>query len=326
MQLHADQPGQIRQYLFEQDFLADGERIIDTTKAGEGNMNVTVLVTTDRRRFVLKQSRPFVAKFPDIPAPIERIDVEYSYLNATNNEPKLAKVNPAILHYDRERYTLVLEYIEGARDMVFVYEEGAQFSAAGLRKLLSYLSTLHRINVPDFPANTELLALNHAHIFDLPFRPDNGFPLDDLFPALGGVARPFQRDDALRDKVKVLGERYLRGGRQLVHGDFYPGSFMQRGEEIFVIDGEFAHRGSPEFDLGVLMAHLLLAKAEPERLAQLDTDYNKPPTFDARLTREFCYVEVIRRLIGIAQLPLSLSLPERQSLLEQARLGLVQPA
>ena len=109
----------------------------------------------------------------------------------------------------------------------------------------------------------------------------------------------------------------------MIHGDFYPGSFMSRGAEVFVIDGEFAHRGLPEFDLGVLMAHLLLARAEPELLAEIDRAYERPVRFEPKLVRQFCYVEVIRRLIGIAQLPLTLSLDERVALLEQARIGLL---
>ena len=323
MQLTKDQPAATQSYLKAQGLLQPEETLAGTTKAGEGNMNVTLLVTTNQRRFILKQARPYVAKFPDIPAPIERIDVEHRYLQATNDDPALAYHHPKVLHYDKANHTLLLEYLAEARDATYVYNKDGDFTKAQLRELLRYLSALHRLSVSDFPPNRELRQLNHAHIFDLPFRPDNGFPLDDLFPALAGVARPYQNDDALRNKVKQLGERYLADGRQLIHGDFYPGSFMTRGEEVFVIDGEFAHRGLPEFDLGVLMAHLLLAKSEPERLAQLDKDYAKPATFDAKLTRQFCYVEVMRRLIGIAQLPLDLTLPERQSLLEQARLGLL---
>lgn len=323
MQLLPDQTGQVRRYLTEQEFLKPGEHVITTTKAGEGNMNVTILVTTDQRRFILKQSRAWVAKFPDIPAPIERIGVEENYLRTTNEDPLLAAHNPRVLHYDAPNYTLILEYIDDAEDMIFVYTEHRDFTAGSLKVLLEYLSVLHRINTSDFPRNEELKSLNHAHIFDLPFKEDNGFPLDDLFPGLAAVAAPFQRDLPLRQKVAELGRRYLAQGRQLIHGDFYPGSFMQQGERVFIIDGEFAHRGLPEFDLGVLMAHLLLSKADETLLGEIDKVYLKPATFDARLAREFCYVEVIRRLIGIAQLPLSLSLAERKSLLEQARLGLL---
>ena len=285
-------------------------------------MNVTILVVTDRRRFVVKQSRSFVARFPTLPAPIDRIDVEYRYLLVAGDDPALAPHHPTVLDYDKANHTLILEYLEAAEDMTFVYDQDRSISRAQLRELLAYLSALHRLNVSDFPENSELRALNAAHIFELPFDPENGFPLDDFLPGLANVAAVYQYDKALRAKAAALGGRYRAAGRQLIHGDFYPGSFMRRRGRVFVIDGEFAHRGSPEFDLGVLMAHLLLSEAEPELLAEIDRSYQKPPTFNAKLAREFCYVEVIRRLIGVAQLPLSLTLAQRKSLLEQARIGL----
>ncbi|OAV43469.1 phosphotransferase [Lewinella sp. 4G2] len=322
IELQADTPTGIAGYLRERQFLRTGETLMSVTKAGEGNMNVTLLVTTSERQFVLKQSRPYVAKYPSIPAPIARIDVEYQYLSAAAEDPELAGHHPAVLDYDAANYTLLLEYLEGAEDMIYVYEEGRSISRTQLRSLLNYLSVLHRVNVKDFPANEELKALNAAHIFELPFNPDNGFPLDDFLPGLANVAAVYQYDKKLRAKALELGAQYRAAGRQLIHGDFYPGSFMRRKGEVFVIDGEFAHRGAPEFDLGVLMAHLLLSEAEPELLTEIDRSYRKPPGFNAKLAREFCYVEVIRRIIGIAQLPLSLTLGQRKSLLEQARIGL----
>ncbi|MEO0733856.1 MAG: phosphotransferase, partial [Bacteroidota bacterium] len=128
----------------------------------------------------------------------------------------------------------------------------------------------------------------------------------------------------LRAVAAELGHTYLgTRGRALIHGDFYPGSMLNKHGHLYVIDGEFAFRGFPEFDLGVLLAHLMLAKAPAEQLQMLDTNYEKGPDFDAGLVRRFAYVEIIRRLIGIAQLPLSLTLEERKGLLEQARRGLI---
>jgi 5-methylthioribose kinase len=91
---------------------------------------------------------------------------------------------------------------------------------------------------------------------------------------------------------------------------------------LYVIDGEFAHHGLPEFDLGVLTAHLHMAGTPPEQIEESLTYYDKPPGFDTNLANQFCQVEIIRRIIGIAQLPLSLSLEERQKLLSNARAAL----
>ena len=310
-------------YLKEQAFLADGEYVTGVTSAGPGNMNVTLRITTDRRSFVLKQSRPWVAKYPDLAAPVERILVEDAFSEAVSADPYLAAKMPRVLGRDATNFVLLLQDLGPASDLSSLYADGRLLSAEMLADLLRFASLAHRRSPAGFPPNTELRTLNHAHVFDLPFRPDNGFPLNEFLPDLAGVARPFQHDEALRVAASALGEQYLAPGDCLIHGDFYPGSFLGAAGGVFVIDAEFAHLGKPEFDLGVLMAHLLLARCPEQRLHQLDADYVKPPGFSPDLARRFCYVEIIRRLIGIAQLPLSLSLEERRQLLDRARAGLI---
>lgn len=310
-------------YLSQIGFLRPGERVRTVRPAGEGNMNATLLVTTDQRRFVLKQSRPWVAKFPDVAAPVGRIHAEAAYLRHAADNHYLAVHSPRVLHEDAANYVLLIEYLAEARDAAAWYAGGTDVNDGQLRALLQYLSTLHAHAPTQFPANRELRALNHAHVFDLPFRADNGFDLDAAHPGLAAVAAPYQRDEALRAEALRLGRVYLERGTSLIHGDFYPGSFLLRGERVFVIDGEFACLGRPEFDVGVLMAHMVLSKCPPERFRLIDRDYQKPPGFSVSLSRSFCYVETIRRLIGLAQLPLDLTLKERGGLLKLAREGLL---
>lgn len=319
--LTAEAPQQLVAYLREENVWSEDEELHTVSKAGEGNMNVTLRVKTSRRTFILKQSRPWVAKFPDIPAPVERIATEYAYLEATEKDPELAARAPQVLHYDASGFVLLLEYLDGAEDMSYLYDSGREVPEVLLYQLGEYLTALHQPVSSYFPVNLELRKLNHAHIFDLPFRPDNGFPLDDMLPGLATVARPYQEDTALRDAALMLGETYLANGPTLVHGDFYPGSFMSRGDQLFVIDGEFAHPGRAEFDLGVLLAHLRMAGRDAAKVLE---KYSPPAGYDQELAARFEGVEILRRLIGIAQLPLALSLNERAKLLEIARKLLLQ--
>lgn len=318
-----DEPVRVGEYLSELGYLIPGEEVDSVTLAGAGNMNVTLRVVTGRRQFILKQSRPWVAKFPELAAPVERILVERSFYHATAGAAFLPTRMPELLRADPDNYVLLLEDLGRAADLSSIYTERTQMSRRQLATLLRFAGELHAIEPTEFPPNRALKELNHAHIFDLPLRPDNGFPLDALHPGLAAAARPYQHDNRLRKVVAELGQRYLTTDRRLIHGDFYPGSFLDTAAGVYVIDTEFAHLGQPEFDIGVLMAHLLMARSSEERILQLDTDYAKPPGFDAALSRQFCYVEIIRRLIGIAQLPLTLTLDERQRLLERARAGLL---
>ncbi|MCE2776841.1 MAG: hypothetical protein LW824_04245 [Algoriphagus sp.] len=73
----------------------------------------------------------------------------------------------------------------------------------------------------------------------------------------------------------------------------------------------------PEFDLGVFLAHLDLSAQAEDLSAQVQKDYNLP--VDWSLVQQYRGVEILRRLIGIAQLPVSLSLDAKKTLLERAR-------
>ena len=321
--LSADDHTGMEDYLREQEFLIPGEEVIALMPAGEGNMNVTLRVLTSRRRIIVKQSRPWVARFPDLKAPIARILVERQFYQAVARNRYLSGHMPELLRSDAKNFVLILEDLGPVSDLSNVYSRGTSLGRKQLKTLLHYAGELHTQRPTGFPDNRALKQLNHAHIFDLPFRPDNGFPLEAIHPGLAAVALPYQHDRVLRREITRLGRIYLAQGDHLIHGDYHPGSFVQVDDRIFVIDTEFAHLGRPEFDIGVLMGHLLMTKATEGRIQQIDLDYRKPPGFDVALTRKFCYVEIMRRIIGIAQLPLSLSLDERKHLLERARVGLL---
>ncbi len=310
-------------YLRERGYLIPGESVAAVMKAGEGNMNLALRVVTTRRRFILKQSRPWVAKFPELDAPVERLLVERDFQQAIHGDHFLTAHMPEMIKADPDNFVLLLEDLGPVGDMSTIYGQTTSISRSQLTTLLTFAGKLHALRPAVFPANTDLKALNHAHIFDLPLRSDNGFPLEAIYPGLAAVARPYRHDPTLQAAVEALGQVYLAGGDTLIHGDFYPGSFLEAEDGVYVIDAEFAHLGRPEFDLGVLMAHLLLSRASEKRILQIDQDYVKPPGFDVALTRKFCYVEIIRRLIGIAQLPVSLTLEERSRLLARARAGLI---
>ena len=323
--LTAGDEATMQRYLRQLGFLRPRETVRNVSSAGEGNMNVTLRVFTNRRHFIVKQSRPWVAKFPDLTAPVERILVERDFLRHTQQRPATARASPQIRKADGENFVLIIEDLGQAADLTTLYAAGVQLADSELTTLLEYAGTLHRLEVePDYPRNRGLRELNHAHIFELPFRADNGFPLDALHPGLARVAQPLREDERLARRARELGALYLADNSDtLIHGDFYPGSFLRVSGRLYVIDGEFSHRGRPEFDLGVLLGHLLLAGAPERQLHLLDTAYRRPPGFDGGLVRQFAYVEVIRRIIGIAQLPLAISLDERQALLESARAGLL---
>lgn len=312
--LTAATPERTRAYLAEQQLLQADEEIVEISPAGEGNMNLVLRIATNQRNFILKQSRPWVARFPDIAAPVARIATEQAYFTTTANTPALAAHHPAVLHYDAANYILLLTALEATQDMRYIYRAIRPLTMSAINQLADYLSTLHTLPVAGFPANQPLRQLNHDHIFVLPFQAENAQTVD-------AIGQPFCQDEALRQAAAALGQIYLQDGPHLVHGDFHPGSFLQRDGEVFVIDGEFAHPGRAEFDAGVMAAHLQLADLPWTEF--LYRRYRKPADFDHLLVHRFRAVEILRRLLGVARVPIALSESARRELLVSAREMLV---
>lgn len=82
-------------YLRAQGWLADGEAPVSVQRAGEGNMNLALRLTTDRRGLIVKQGRPWVEKYPDIPAPEDRTLVEAEWYALAGEVDELAAARPS---------------------------------------------------------------------------------------------------------------------------------------------------------------------------------------------------------------------------------------
>ena len=86
----------LQDFLAGQGWLQEGERVLDAERAGEGNMNRTLRARTDRRTLILKQSCNYCAKFPEIPAPIERIETEVEFYRVAARSTELAARMPKV--------------------------------------------------------------------------------------------------------------------------------------------------------------------------------------------------------------------------------------
>ncbi len=327
--------GTLAAYLAQHGGLAAGESLLAAEKAGEGNMNCTVRVFTSARTFIVKQSRPWLEKYPQIAGPFDRTLIEGRFYQLITPHTPVASRMPRLLWTDDDARTLALEDLGRASDFFPLYVGGMTLDDATLAALLAYLSALHRVAPP--PAgragfvNADMRALNHEHIFALPLRVENGLPLDDYTrtPGLSAVAASLKSDAAYCRAVTELGERYLHGaGDSLLHGDFFPGSFLQTERGVRVIDPEFCFFGDAEFDVGVLTAHLLLAGEPAARAEGVNTSYEPRPDgrYSRELVRQHAGVEIMRRLIGVAQIPtLAADLARKSELLALSRRLVLEP-
>ena len=324
MNLKIDTPAkQIADYLVSINLLEKIPGICSTEKPGEGNMNLVLRFKCDEKSLILKQSKPFVNKYPDIPAPEERIHTEAQYFKYANNITAIKKDMPNVLFYDPANHLMVMEDLGEGSDFLYLYKKGSQLKNKELEFLSTHLCHLHQFNwmeneINNFPKNQKLRELNHQHIFVLPFLKKNGFDLDGIQDGLKDLSIKYTSDDFLKKEAKKLGDIYLSNGSNLIHGDYYPGSWIRTDNGIKIIDPEFGFMGCREFDLGVFTAHLIMCGHTLNTITDIFTlHYKINGNYDMKLVRNFAVIEVFRRIIGIAQLPLELSVEEKSDLLER---------
>lgn len=334
--LDAGDPGGLAAYLTAAGRLRGGVAVLGVERAGEGVMNCTVRVRTSEGTFILKQSRPWAEKYPGVAAPFDRALVEARFYRLVASSPTVAGRMPRLLWSDEEARLLALEDLGAASDFFPLYTGRATLDDATLYGLVDYLSALGPLAPADAAAreglaNDAMRALNHEHLFALPLRANNGLDLDAYTgtPGLAAAAAALREDAAYAAAVAALGERYRTGrGGSLVHGDFYPGSFLQTAAGVKVIDPEFGFCGDAEFDLGVFAAHLLLAGEAPERAETVLAAYRPAAGagYSPALARRYAGVEIMRRLLGVAQIPgLRADLARKTALLERSRRLVLEP-
>ena len=294
-------------------------------RAGAGNMNLTLRVAFDDRSLILKQGRPWVEKYDHIAAPWERTVVEGAFYRTVGHVEAIARRMPTLLDFDAHNHILALEDLGAAGDCTSIYAD-RRMDDADLDALLEWLAALGQVPVPeddDF-SNREMRALNHEHIFRFPLAAENGLDLDAITPGLGAAAEALKRESDYRDRVAGLGTAYLSDAEPLVHGDYFPGSWVRTPHGIRIIDPEFCFRGVREFDYGVMLAHFALARtgvAPADRVLAAARDEG----LDERLLFGLAGTEIMRRLIGVAQLPLPYGLDEKRRLLDLSRSMVLSP-
>ena len=329
MDLATTTPSAITTYLRDRGWIAGDTRVLALTEAGAGNMNIVrrVRLTThgdEEATLILKQAPPFVARFPHLPAPPERAAVEAAFYRTVAGSAPVAALVPGLHGHDAGAQVLALEDLGNAEDYSRWYRDQPTRAEAKpvVDRLTKWLSQLHQLPVTASAfENRSMRNLNHAHIFDIPYRADSGVALT---PALQGERERLAQSPAVRAALARLGAVYLapatRGDQgSLLHGDFYPGSWLPRASgALGVLDVEFSFAGAPEFDLGVFIAHLEFCGLG----ALTDTvlsEYQHQRSCNTTLCLAFAGAELLRRLLGVAQLPLSAGEEQKLSWLEHGR-------
>jgi len=242
---------------------------------------------------VVKQSRPWIERRPEVKAPVSRSRAEAGFLKMMSRVPALAKASPSLIHNDMANHVMVLhDFGEGEHLNSLSTGDSALQEVNGGQNLISalvgYLNTLHAhflLNPPLRPVvNKGMRKLNYERLFVLPFKDSSAFAKTS--------------DPAISKRVEALGERFLdfKAGGTLLHGAFRPSNFWIGKDErkpLRIIEPSSCLSGPPEFDFGVLVAHLHL-RGYAARIEEVSKLYSGK--LDDALWRGYAGVELMRCL------------------------------
>ncbi|MBO0591340.1 phosphotransferase [Cellulophaga sp. E16_2] len=314
---------ELNSYLQSKKWIYEGETILSVEKPGEGNMNFTLRIVTNKRSFIIKQSRDYVEKYPQVAAPLERVLREAEFYRLINDIPQLKLMMPDLIGLDKENSVMLMDDLGKGKDYSYLYQQGEVISEEDLLTIIFFISKLHKTitsnTVEKKITNKKMRELNHEHIFKYPYVEENGINLDEILPGLQQHANILKQDEQLKKEVLELGKLYLEDGTTLLHGDYFPGSWLKTGSGVRIIDPEFCFFGIAEFEIGVTIAHLKMAEQPEETIKKALRHYKNSCPLDEELCEKFVAIEIIRRIIGLAQLPLEISLEKRVELLKGAR-------
>ena len=236
---------------------------------GDGNLNYVFLVTSssdESRQLIVKQAVPYLRCVGEsYPLSKERMTYE---IRSLKHFAKLSKHIPKIYHSDEEMSLLIMEYLEhhiimrkgmiAGVEYPHFAEDISSFLAATLFKTSSlYLSSSEKRKlISQYIGNSELCKLTEDFVFTAPYMEHE---TNADLPELSDLAEQIADDVELKTKILHLKYKFMNQSDALLHGDLHTGSIMVNRDETYVIDSEFAFVGPMGFDIGALIANLLMS-------------------------------------------------------------------
>ncbi|CAN7680784.1 S-methyl-5-thioribose kinase [Paenibacillus sp. LjRoot153] len=240
---------------------------------GDGNLNLVFRITeaATGKSIILKQALPYAKVVGESwPLTLDRARIESEALII--EEGLVPDLVPHVYAYDAD---LALTVMEDLSDHVIMRRgliEGNQYPLFAehigrfLAKTLFFTSDLgknqqeKKIQLGRF-INPELCKITEDLIFDDPYRDAE---TNNIEAPIRDAAEQLWADKELHFEVAILRNKFLTQAQALLHGDLHTGSIFIKPDSTKVIDPEFAYYGPMGFDIGAVLANLLLNFAAQE--------------------------------------------------------------
>ncbi|BFT70254.1 S-methyl-5-thioribose kinase [Paenibacillus sp. P36] len=267
------------------------ESELTSQEIGDGNLNLVFRISekTSGKSIILKQALPYAKVVGESwPLTLDRARIESEALII--EEGLVPDLVPHVYAYDAD---LALTVMEDLSDHIIMrrglierneYPLFAEHIGRFMANTLFFTSDLgknqqeKKIQQGRF-INPELCKITEDLIFDDPYRDADTNSIEDQ---IRDAAEQLWADSELHLEVAILRQKFLTNAQALLHGDLHTGSIFIKPDSTKVIDPEFAYYGPMGFDIGAVLANLILNFAGQEGWSQ---DHESREAFRAYLLK-----------------------------------------
>lgn len=240
----------------------------EITEVGDGNLNLVFIVKGVKGGVAVKQALPYVRLVGEgWPLPLSR--AHYEFLALSRQAQLAPGLVPALLHHNDKLALTVMELLEPHIIMRKGLVAGTQYAGfvgditTFMARTLFFTSDLalsaaeKKEGIAAFAGNHALCKITEDLIFTDPYRiaEQNRWTA----PYLDSLAASLREDMELHVAISRLKLKFMASPEALLHGDLHTGSIMVTDSQTRVIDPEFAFYGPMGFDVGAVLANLLMA-------------------------------------------------------------------
>lgn len=261
----------IQEYLFSLPEIKSyfNSNSLEIKEIGDGNLNFVFLATStsdSSKSLIVKQAVPYLRCVGES-YPLSRERMTYE-IRSLETFAKLSEHIPKIYHSDEDMSVIVMEYLSEhiimRKGMIesIIYPNFSEHISSYLAQTLFKTSSLYLSSnekgklISAFIDNTELCKLTEDFVFSAPFMVHE---TNATLPELANIATQISNDVELKTKILELKYKFMNQSEALIHGDLHTGSIMVNQSDTYVFDSEFAFVGPMGFDIGALIANLVMS-------------------------------------------------------------------
>ncbi|MEO1104282.1 MAG: S-methyl-5-thioribose kinase, partial [Pseudomonadota bacterium] len=240
------------------------------SEVGDGNLNYVYIVEGPAGSLCAKQALPYVRLVGESwPLPLSRSFYEHT---ALVRQDKANGSVPEIYHFDGDQALILMENLSPhiIWRKALINRERHQTAAKVMGEFmaetffrtsdLSLSAAQKKREMALFAGNTALCKITEDLVFTDPYREHELNKWTS--PELDETVAQIRADAQWKAAVQELKHMFMTRTEALIHGDLHTGSIMvaktDGGEDVRVIDPEFAFYGPMGFDAGALIANLFL--------------------------------------------------------------------